>query len=189
MKRLIFSNEMDETKIRDQILRWKCFFSNHGFHCLDILSNGIICIELETSKLTLVRWLQTCIEKNKYHTEAQLDLVRNIRMIPSSHSLTNGTLQRSSIMHHDSLVCKTINRIIWYFLHETTQTSHSATSWYQRNKKIILTFINRDSDGSTLIGGYIYTIQKNWMFYFNRYDKAYITEQYKVKIEWVVDTN
>lgn len=30
-----------------QILRRKCFFSNHSFHCLNILPNCIICIELK----------------------------------------------------------------------------------------------------------------------------------------------
>ena len=38
-------------KARYQVLRRKSFFSNHSFHCLDILPNCIICIQLKVQQL------------------------------------------------------------------------------------------------------------------------------------------
>lgn len=57
---------------KDQILRRKCFFSDHSLHCLDILPNGIICIQLRVKDTSnqqkgFKHGLQKSIQDNECH--------------------------------------------------------------------------------------------------------------------------
>ncbi len=71
-------------------------------------------------------------------------LIGNFRMIPTSHSLSNSTLHS-----HHTHSCKPNIYI------GREQLPYTFSKWQQGEAKGSHTFISRDKEGSTLMGGYI----------------------------------